>query len=322
MSEILSQEEVDALLQGISEGEVETEKAPPVSEEGIVPYDFRRQELLVLERMESVGLVFKRFSKNARSSLNELLHKAVEVDLSEWQALSFSDFIKGIPVPTGLALLKVEPLQGSALLVLEAGLVFSFVELLLGGPKVEGTKVEGRDFTPIEMRVISRIVKILLEDLKKAWEVLYPLRFELEKVELSPQLAAVVPQDEAVMAARFTVELEAPVGAITLCLPASVLKPIREELLRGERLQARGDPHWRKALHEALMRIPLTVEVELGRIKMLPRRILEMKEGDVLRLPTGVEEELLVKVQKVPLLKGVPGLSRGHRAVRITSLPN
>lgn len=112
MSEILSQEEVDALLQGISEGEVETEKAPPAPEEGVLPYDFRRQELLVLERIESLGLLFDRFSKNVRGSLSELLHKVVEVELSGRQALGFSDFIKGLPVPTALALLRVEPLQG------------------------------------------------------------------------------------------------------------------------------------------------------------------------------------------------------------------
>lgn len=208
------------------------------------------------------------------------------------------------------------------MLVLETRLVFSLVELLLGGSKVEGTKVEGRDFTPIEMRVIRRIVKLLLDDLKKAWEVLYQLHFELEKVELSPQLAAVVPQDEAVMVARFAVELEAPIGTITLCLPTSVLKPIKEELLQAERPQAKEDPQWRKALQEALMRVPLKVEVELGRLRLSPRRILEMKQGDLLRLPTGVEEELVVKVQRVPLFKGVPGLSRGQRAVRITSLPH
>ncbi|HEX15493.1 MAG TPA: flagellar motor switch protein FliM [Deltaproteobacteria bacterium] len=319
MAEILSQEEVDALLQGIIEGEVETEGAPAPSEEEVTRFDFRQQERLLLERMENLGIVLDRFSKNVRSSLSDLLHKAVEVDLSGRKALLFSDFIKGIPVPTGLAILKVEPVKGAGLMVLEARLVFSFVELLFGGPKVEGTKVEGRDFTPIEMRVIKRVVGILLEDLRKAWEALYPLRFELEKVELSPQLATVVPQDEAVLTVGFTVELEDPVGAITLCLPSSVLKPVREALGRGEREKPAEDPRWRRALQEALMRVPVTVGVELGRIEMPPRKLIEMKEGDLLRLPTGVEDELVVKVQDLPLFKGTPGLSRGQRAVKITS---
>lgn len=318
MAEILSQEEVDALLQGISNGEVQTEQSPHPPEGEVSPFDFRQQEQLLLERMEDLEIVFQRFSKNARGSLGELFNKAVEVEQTEKVASSFSDFMKGIPVPTGLAVLKVEPLRGAALMVLEAKLVFSFVELLLGGSKVEGVKVEGRDFTPIEMRIIRRVVGRLLEDLGRAWEVLYPLRFELEKVELSPQLAAVIPPDEAVLTTRFTVELEEPVGTVTLCFPSSVLKPVREAIIQGEK-ERPEDPKWHRALREALMRVPVQIEVELGRLMMPSKEVVEFEKGKVIKLPTGVDDELVVRVQGLPLFRGTPGLARGQRAVKITA---
>ncbi|RLA87518.1 MAG: flagellar motor switch protein FliM [Deltaproteobacteria bacterium] len=318
MSQILSQEEVDALLQGISNGEVETERAPAPQEE-VVVYDFRQQERLLLEGMESLGIVFDRFAKNMRGSFTDLLHRVVDVNLAGKKGMGFSEFIDSLPVPTSFNILRVGPVNGSALLVIEAKLVFSLVELLFGGTAQEATKVEGREFTPIELRIVSRVTRMILKDLERAWEVIYPLKFEYEKTELDPKLAGIVPPDEAVMAARFEVELENPIGVITLCMPSLVLKPIRKELEQRGKLEERVDPVWRGRLYRALLNVPVTVEVEFGTLKMSPKELLGIRIGDVVRLPKGVDDELIVKVEKVPKFRGTAGLSRGQRAVQITA---
>lgn len=313
----MSQEEVDALLQGISNGEVETEKAP-APQEGVVVYDFRQQERLLLEGMESLGIVFDRFAKNMRGSFTDLLHRVVDVNLAGKKGMGFSEFIDSLPVPTSFNILRVGPVKGSALLVIEAKLVFSLVELLFGGTAQEATRVEGREFTPIELRIISRVTRMILKDLERAWEVIYPLKFEYEKTELDPKLAGIVPPDEAVMAARFEVELENPIGVITLCMPSLVLKPIRKELEQRGKQEERVDPVWRERLYRALLDVPVTVEVEFGTLKMSPKELLGIRIGDVVRLPKGVDDELIVKVEKVPKFRGTAGLFRGQRAVQIT----
>ena len=322
-AELLSQEEIDALLQGLEEGEIAAEEEAPeeVPAEAFEPFDFRKWELLELEKTESLKLIFDRFSKQAGFSLREFLHIPVAVDLSQWRAVYFEDFIRKVPLPTGLIILRVEPVRTSALLVLDARTVFYAIDVLLGGGRRGRVKVEGRDFTPIETRIIRHISNILLQSLKMAWEPVYPLEFHLEKIELSPELAAASFERVPIVVADFDVDFGGAAGSFSLCLPSGLVKAFRDRMAEGTKVEVGPeDPQWRSQLIEALKEVPVSLEVEFVKVEVTASELLKLKEGDVFFIPSSPEEELVVKVQGIPLLKGKAGVSRGRRAVKITAL--
>lgn len=322
-SEILSQEEIDALLRGLEEGQIPLEEAEVPVEEvpGLRPFDFRQWELLELERMERLGLVLERFSKASGSALSEYLHRPVDVDLAEKKAMYFEEFIKKVPVPTGLIILKVRPEEDYALLVLDARTVFYAIDVLFGGGRPGRVKVEGREFTSIEMRVIKNLSGILLESLEEAFGLMCEVKFIPEKVELSPEFAVLFFRKEAVLSASFEVDFGGALGSMTLCLPSGLLKALRDRAMgRGEVTVEVEDPKWKEALREALSEVWVMVQVEFMRKKLTLRELLGLKEGDLVFFGPKAEEEVLGKVQGVPLFKGRPGLSKGYRAVKITEI--
>lgn len=322
-TEILSQEEIDALLRGLEEGQIPIEEAEVPLEESVEvrPFDFRQWELLELERIERLKLVLERFSKAAGSALSEYLHRPVDVDLSERKAMYFEEFIKKVPVPTGLIILRVSPEENYALLVLDARTVFYAIDVLFGGGRPGRAKVEGREFTSIEMRVIRNLSAILLESLGEAFQLMCEVKFFPEKVELSPEFAVLFFKKEAVLVASFDLDFGGALGTMTLCLPSSLLKALRDRAMgRAEVTVEVEDPKWKEALREALSEVLVRVEVEFLRKKFTLRELLGLKEGDLIFFGPKAEEEVIGRVQGVPLFKGKPGLSRGYRAVKITEI--
>lgn len=323
-AELLSQEEIDALLQGLEEGEIEVEEgeeaaAAPVEGEGYEVFDFRKWELLELEKIQSLKLVFDRLAKDAASSLTDFLHRPAVVDFTGSRALYFEDFIKKVPLPTGLIILRVLPVKTHALLVLDARTVFYAIDALFGGGRRGRVKVEGRDFTPIETRIIKHLSGILLESLRRAWEPIYPLEFGVEKVELSPELAAVSFQREPIVVGDFEVDFGGSVGSFSLCLPSELVKAFRDRMAtRPQAEVVPEDPQWRSDFLKALEGVPLMLEVDFARKEISLEEFLGLKVGDVVFFPSRPDDELVVRVGGIPLFKGKAGMSKGRRAVKIT----
>lgn len=322
-AELLSQEEIDALLQGLEEGaigvEEEKEAAAAPEVEVYEPFDFRKWELLELEKIESLKLVFDRFAKDAASALSDFLHRPAVVDFTGSRAAYFEDFVKKVPLPTGLIILKVLPVKTYALLVLDARTVFYAIDALFGGGRRGRVKVEGREFTPIETRIIRHLSGILLESLRRAWEPIYRLEFAVEKVELSPELAAVSFQREAIVVGAFEVDFGGSVGAFSLCLPSELVKAFRDRMAtRPQAEVVPEDPQWREAFLKALEEVPLRVEVEFAKKELALEEFLGLKVGDVILFSSRPDDEILVRVEGIPLFKGKAGVSKGRRAVKIT----
>ncbi len=289
MSQVLSQDEVDALLSGISGGEVETgtDKDKPPDTSGTRVYDLTSQERVVRGRMPVLELISDRFSRSMRTSLAFTLRKPVGVTVISNDMMKYGDFLKNLPLPTSLNILRMEPLKGNILLVLESKLVFCLVDIFFGGSGGETYKVEGREFTNIENRLVRKIVDVMMNDLKEAWKNVLPVSLHFVRSEINPQFVTIVSPDDIVLVVNFELEMESSTGKVTLCLPYAVLEPIKDKLqglVQTEQLEV--DNIWTERFRNRLMEVPVEIVVELGKAEVTGRELLDLSIGDVIQLDT------------------------------------
>jgi flagellar motor switch protein FliM len=231
--------------------------------------------------------------------------------------------MRALPVPTSLHIFKVDPLRGHGIMVIETKLVFSLVDNYFGGSGQSFIKIEGRDFTAIENRLIAKVIKMALEDLEKAWNPVHQLKLSYVRSETNPQFASVVAPTEVVIVIKFEVELEQAVGTLVICLPYSTIEPIRQKLYAGfQSDQLEVDHAWIDRFIERVREASVEVTVELGRSQLSGREILNMEVGDLLMLEHDVSQPLTLFVEGIPKFYGHPGVSRGSKAVKIEKLIN
>jgi flagellar motor switch protein FliM len=317
MSQILNQDEVDALLRGLTGGEIETETDVPEDDDGIVVFDLSNQDRIIRGRMPVLEIINDRFSRLASNAMANALRKRVDVNPVSIDMSKFGDFMRSLPVPTSINIFKMEPLRGNALMVVDTRLVFALVENFFGGSG-SVPKVEGRDFTPIEQTIITRVVKLLLRNLEEAWKPVHDIKIELSRSEINPQFAAIVPPSDVVVVITFEVELENAIGQLVVTLPYATIEPIRSKLyaaFQTERLEV--DHAWISRFKERLMEVPVNVEVILGHTQITGRQLLNLEVGDILLLDTDEDELLEAKVEGVPKFYGQPGFVKGNKAFQV-----
>ncbi len=319
MSQVLSQEEVDALLRGVSDGEIETEVEYSGDESGIVTYDLTSQERIIRGRMPTLDIINQRFSRLFRNALSAALRKVLDVAAVSTDTVKFGEFVKSLPVPASLHIFKIEPLRGFALLVAESKLVFALVDTFFGGTGEGKMKIEGRDFTTIEQRMIKKVVLMVLEDLESAWKPVHNVKMSFVRSEVNPQFAAIVPPTDVVVVVMFEIELDSISGTLTVCLPYSTIEPIIGKLRAGfQSDQLEVDQAWIKRLRDRLSEAVVEVVVELGETLIPSATLVNMKPGDVIPLDSDVDSELTIRVAGISKFRGKPGAVKGNRAVRIT----
>lgn len=318
MENVLSQEEVDSLLEGISEGKVKTETDIAEGDEGLKVYDFSRQDGPLHIRMPALGIINERFIGFLRTSLSAATKSVIDINLSSTESVKFGEFCRSLPLPTSLNIFKMEPLRGLALLVLEGPLVFSFVDTLFGGKGESHVKLEGRAFTAVETMIIEKIVKVTLGDLQKAWSDVYRVRTVFTRSEMDPQFAAVVTPDETVVLINLTVELECASGGMTVCIPYSTIEPIREKLkyrFQGEELEV--DQTWRRYIEKKIKELRVDLSATLGKTKITGRELLEMKVNDVIQLDQKTSHPATLNVEGIAKFSAYPGTCNNKKAIRI-----
>ncbi len=318
MEKVLSQEEVDSLLEGINEGKVETETDIPEEDERLKAYDFSRQDGPLHIRMPALGIINERFVGFLRTSLSAATKSLIDVNLSSTESVKFGEFSRSLLLPTSLNIFKMEPLRGLALLVLEGPLVFSFVDTLFGGKGESHVKLEGRPFTTVERMIIEKIVKVILGDLQRAWADVYRVKMVFTRSEMDPQFAAVVTPDETVVLINLTVELECASGGMTVCIPYSTIEPIREKLkyrFQGEELEV--DQTWRRYLERKIRDLRVDLSATLGKTKITGRALLEMKIDDVIQLDQKTSNPVTLSVEGITKFKAYPGTVNNKKAIRI-----
>ncbi|MDY0361799.1 MAG: flagellar motor switch protein FliM [Desulforegulaceae bacterium] len=319
MSEVLTQEEVDSLLDGLSAGKVEAESSAPQEVDGVVKYDFARQEKVIRGRLPTFEVINERFAREVRSTLSVLLQTNIDISSESLDTLKFSEFVRSLPVPTSLHVYRMDPLRGHALLVMDTELVFNLIDTFFGGKGTGKAKVEGREFTSIEDKMIKKVVSSCLRDLETAWQPVEPLSTSLQRSEVNPQFAAIVPPTDLVIVARFEVELEQAAGKLTICLPYAMIEPLRGKLSSGFQAETEEvDSTWQRRLTEIIRESSVNFKVVLGKTTIKGERLITMRRGDVIPLDQDASEPLKGFIEGVPKFKGFAGVKKGFQAFRIS----
>ncbi len=317
MSKILQQDEVDALLRGLSGGELEAEEELPEDDSGVVPFDLANQDRIIRGRMPVMEIVNDRFARLCTNALANSMRKRVDINPISIDMSKFGDFMRSLPVPTSISIFKMEPLRGNAILVVDSRLVFALVESFFGGAGSQ-PKVEGRDFTHIEQAIVDRVVRLALSNMEDSWRPVHEVHIEHVRSEVNPQFAAIVPPSDVVVVITFEVELESAIGSMLLCLPYATLEPIRSKLLASfqtERLEV--DHAWITRFKERLLETPVEMIVRLGKTKISGRQLLKMEVGDIILLDTDEDDMLQAEVEGVLKFHGIPGRVKGNKAFQV-----
>ena len=318
---ILSQDEVDALLKGVDSGEIETGSGGGKGTDGSRAYDFTSQERIIRGRMPGLEIVNERFSRLFRNSVSNLIMRFVDIGVQNNQIIKFGEFMKTVPFPSSINVFKMNPLKGYALAVIEAPLVFGLVEFFFGGKSTPYVKSEGRAFTSIENMVIKKITSLALADLSSAWSVITPISTEYVWSEMNPQFVTIGTPSEIVIKVEVHVEVEDFTGKIFFCFPYSMVEPIKEKLysgIQGEKFEI--DQRWVAKLKEILLDSKVGISVELGKTELTFGEIMDLEKGSVISVGKPVDGELEVSVEGIRKFYGRPGKSRGNQAVKITRL--
>lgn len=315
--EILSQEEIDALLKGIAGGEIETETAEAPS--GIRPYDFTSQEKIVRGKMPSLDIINERLARAFRISLSSDIRKIVEIVNVNVNITKFYDFLRSVPFPSSLNIIKLEPLRGFSLVVFDASMIFTLIEFYFGGSGKGYYKPEGREFTPIEQRIIHKVVMMFLESMEEAWKPVFPVKPQYIRSEMNPQFVTIVTPVDVVIETEFTLEIETRECKIMVCIPYSSVEPIKEKLYSAF-LADRDeiDMKWISRLKAQIKQAPVKLEAVLGKVTIDFKTLLDLKSGDIITLQKRIDEDIDVLVEGVPKFKGKLGTFKGNYAIKIT----
>ncbi|MBI5258726.1 MAG: flagellar motor switch protein FliM [Burkholderiales bacterium] len=316
--QILSQDEVDALLQGIT-GESQKLETEDIPQGGIRDYDLASQERIVRGRMPTMEIINERFARNIRIGLFNLIRKSPEVAIGGIKVQKYSAFLREIVVPTNFNIVSVRPLRGSGLIICDPTLVFAVIDALFGGAGKFHTRIEGRDFSPTEQRVILRLVECIIAEYKKAWAGIYPVEMEYQRSEMQPQFANIATPSEIVVATSFTLEIGETTGTVHFCIPYSTLEPIRDVLystMQGD--SSEPDRRWVKLLKQQIQSADVKLVAELAHTRATLEQLLAFKPGDFIELD--LDPMIQAKIDGVPVFDCHYGTSNGRYAIKIDKL--
>jgi len=322
MSQILTQEEVDALLRGISGGQIETEIEEEDDPSDVVLYDLASQDRIIRGRMPTLEMTNEKFARMFRTTLSSMLRKVVTVSAMSVDMIKFGEFLKTLPVPTSMHIFRMEPLRGNAIFVMESKVIFTLVDVLFGGAGKELFKVEGREFTAIETNLIKKVILSALSDLEKAWKpMLNDISVVYQRSEINPQFAQIVPPTDLVFVVDFEIEVEYISGILKLCIPYSTVEPIREKLQAGfQSEQLEVDKVWINRFRNNLMLAYLDILIELGNTQISAKDAVNLKPGDVITLNQYCTDPVNIFVEGTMKFQGYPGTYKGNQAVKITEI--
>lgn len=313
--DILSQEEVDALLKGVS-GESDADEGVDDGVGAPKNYNLASQDKIVRGRMPTMEVINERFARNLRQGLFNFTRRTAEISVGPVRLMKYTEFVRNLVVPTNLNMVHVHPLRGTALMIFDPNLVFLVIDSLFGGDGRFHMRVEGRDFTPTEQRIIQNLLAVAMEEMKKAWEPVYPIEFEYVRSEMNTQFANIATPSEVVVVTTFNVELGSVGGDFHVCLPYAMIEPIRNllyESMQGDRMEV--DERWVNFLSSEVQSTEVKLIANLSRAELTVRELLGMKIGDVISL--NIPESITANVEGVPVLECGYGVHNGQYALKV-----
>jgi flagellar motor switch protein FliM len=315
----LSQDEVDALLAGVT-GESDGKEEGQEDQQGVRAYDLSSPERVVRRRMQTLELINERFARHMRNVLLNFMRRNADITVGSIRILKYSDFERNLPVPSNLNMVQMKPLRGTALFTYDPNLVFLVIDSLFGGDGRYHTRVEGRDFTTTEQRIIRRLLNLTLESYGKSWDAVYPVEFEYVRSEMHTKFASITGDNEVVVVTPFHIEFGATGGDLNICLPYSMIEPVRDLLTRPlqETTLEAVDQRWARQLSRQIRSADVELVTEFARIPSSIRKLLELRVGDV--LPIDVPEIVTAQVDNVPVMECGYGVFNNQYALRVQKL--
>ena len=317
MSDFLSQDEVDSLLRGVTGEAKEVEQVEDKTKPR--PYNVASNERIVRGRMPTMEVINERFARMLRVSMFNLVRRTAEISVGQVRVVKFVDFIRNLVLPTNMNLVQAKPLRGNALFIFDPSLVFLVVDTMFGGDGRFHTRVEGREFTQTEHRIIQNILGAVFEAYTKAWEPVYPLEFEFVRSEMNPQFANIATPNELVVVSTFEIGFNDVIGAVNICLPYSMIQPIRELLfsaMQGDHLSA--DKNWNNLMATQIKSAEIELVAVLGQAKLTFEDVMKMRVGDI--IPLQVHESITATVNEVPVLECKYGVFNDQYAIRVEKM--
>lgn len=334
MNQVLSQSEVDALLAAVSEGDgggsadagngnvaAKSGGGPSQKEEKVVvTYDLTSQDRIIRGRLPQLEVIYEKFMRAFRVSLSSALRKIASLTLASTDFLKFGEFINTLPMPTCMSVLRFQNLRGSALLVIESKLAYALVDSFFGGADRPYTKIEGKDFTQIELSIVRKVVDLAIEDMEAAWESVEKIGCSFVRTEVNPQFVGIVPPTDVVIASTFDVELENANGTITIVIPYSTIEPIKQKLSSGFQVESDQTDKklWTTIIRDQLMETDMNIKVDLGHSSINLGDLMDLKVGDVIPLDQDSSGELEIQIEGVKKFKGYHGIHHGSVAMQVT----
>jgi len=327
MTQVLSQSEVDALLSAVSDGDFEEEQAPEekagqtsaADSSDVRAYDLTSQERIFRRKMPMLDVIHERYGRDFGSALSLDLGRLSEAQPSGTRLLNYQEFLNGLPVPSCLSVFKIDPLPGNGVIVVDTQFVFTLVDVFCGGGGGGLFRVEGRDFSSIELGFVRRIVKKALRELSNAWQPVYPVLVEFVRTEINPQFVSIAHPTEVVVIMESVVDVEGASGKMQIVIPYATLEPIKERLGKGY-IGERGelDEVWKNELQRHILDSDVELKSIMGHAHMSIREIIDLKAGDVVTLERFANQPLDIMVEGVNKFKAESGVVRSYKALQLT----
>lgn len=314
-TDFLSQDEVDALLKGVT-GETDEPEASGDGEAGVRTYNLGTQERIVRGRMPTLELINERFARYLRIGLFNYMHRTTEISVGPIRVQKYSEFIRNLVVPTNLNLIAAKPLRGTSLFVFDPNLVFLVVDNMFGGDGRFHTRVEGRDFTPTEQRIIQGMLNVVFTEYSRSWKPVYDISFEYIRSEMNSQFANIATPSEIVISTTFSLEFGGTAADMHICFPYSMVEPIRDLLYSSMQSdQLSTDQRWIVMLRRQLKDAEVEIAAQLATASVTLGEILKMKAGDI--IPISIPEKIVAHVDQIPLMECSYGQQGGQYALKI-----
>jgi flagellar motor switch protein FliM len=316
----LSQSEIDALLSVVNQGklDLEGEGAAPRDRAEVVKYDLLSQDRIIRGRMPTLDIINDRFARQFRITLSNALRKMLQVSVESTSLMKYGEFLNYLPIPSCLNIVRLHPLRGLCVAVVEAKLIFAFLNNFFGGVTSAQEKIESRDFTAVELMIVRKVIDLFLEDLSRAWEPVYRIQGEYLRTEINPQFLAVAAPSDVVLLTSFDLEMESVRGTVQLVIPYGTIEPIRQHLSTSMQNEDGGSGEsWGEQLGAHLQGAPVEAKVPLGSTTMTVRDLLELRVGDILTLDQDASAPLRLRVGGRDKFQVTPVARAGHVGVRV-----
>jgi len=326
-SEFLSQDEVDALLSGAQSGgaqpsdaqpsAVQPQAQPTAAQHGVRPYDLGSPDRVVRHRMHTLELINERFARRMRNVFFSFTRRSADITVAPLRIQKYSDFERHLPVPCNLNVVAMKPLRGSSLFTFDPSLVFLVIDSLFGGHGRYSTRIEGRDFSVTEQRIIQRLLAMTLTGYAQAWEPVYAVQPDYLRSEMHTKFASITRGNEIVVVSSFQIEFGASGGTLNICLPYSMIEPLRDLLTQTVHTGGSDaiDQRWARQLSRQVRSADIALTVDFAKIDMTVAQLLQLKLGDI--LPITIPQTVTANAENVPVLEGTVGTSRQHYALRV-----